>query len=220
MGFAVQIDITKDTATPMLARAREFILPSRLNPIVGRSAVNVYRKHLFGLNKTRPNKLGGARTNYYATAARQTNFKVISDDAVLISIPQIGIGQRYYGGVIKPRVAKFLTIAANPAAYGHRASEFDLEIVFGHDGQPIALATKSTRATQVTQNKRGKTVTKQIGRHGEIMFLLRRSVNQKPDPTILPYDEQVTAQIGRDVKSAFDRDIARGLQGSSNGGAS
>ncbi len=220
MGVSVEIKITKDTASPTLAAARQFMKPERLNPIIGRSAVNVYRKHLFGVNETRPNKLGGTRTNYYATAARQTNFRILSDDAVLVSIPQIGIAQRYYGGPIKPRVAKFLTIPANPKAYGHRASEFDLELVFGPGGQPIALATKSTRATQVTQNKKGKTVTKLIGRHGEIMFTLSRGVIQKPDPTILPYPEQVLAQVGIDVKSALDRDIARAQQGGGNGGAS
>jgi len=223
MSVATVIRITKDTATPMLAAARELMLPKRLNPIIGRSAVNVYRAHLFGVNESRPNKLGGTRTNYYATAARSTHFTILDDDTVLISMSQVGLALRFYGGTVKPKTAKFLTIPVNAKAHGHRAREFDLEIVFGEGGRPIALATKSTRATQVKQNSRGKNVTRQIGRHGEIMFLLVKSATMKPDPTILPYERTVLNAVAADVKEVFDRDIARSLQGSGNppaGGAS
>lgn len=217
MSYAAYLAITKDTATPALNAARNFMQPARLNPIVGGAAIEVYKTHLFGVNASRPNKLGGSRTNYFGMAAKLTNFREV-EGGVLISIPQIGIRQRFYGGVIKPKTAKFLTIPVNAAAYGHRASEFDLEIVFGQGGQPIALATISTRATQITQ-KGQWTRTKQIGRHGVIMFRLVRSVTQKPDPTILPYDEQVLKRVDKEVGSAFKRDIARAGQGSGNGGA-
>lgn len=214
MSLGITFTVSRDAITPVVKRFGGALKPERLNPILGRSAVNTTREHLFGLNLTRPNQLGGRRTNFYAGAARGTNFQA-TDEGVTVSIVQVGIAQRYYGGTIRPKTAKFLTIPVNPAAYGKRAREFDLELVFGPGGEPVALATKGNRGVSITQNKRGQIVKKQTGRHGEIMFRLVRSVTQKPDPTVLPYPELMAERIKKDVGSYFERVLAR-----NNGGAS
>ena len=90
----------------------------------------------------------------------------------------------------------------------------DLEVVFGEAGRPIALATKSTRAVQLTQNKRGQLVRKMIGRRGEIMFLLKKSVTQNPDPTVLPRTDEVAGAAIIAVNDSVDRAIKR--QGGAN----
>lgn len=201
MSFSIRIDV-RDRATPVVKAVDRALRPALVNPIIGRSATNTIREHLFGLNSTRPNQLGGRRTQFYAQAARSTQFQV-EGDFVIVSINQVGIAQRFFGGIIRPKNSKYLAIPVHPSAHGKRPREFDLELVFGKGGKPIALATKG-RAS-----KRGST------RLGEIMFRLVKSVRQQPDPTVLPYSEQIGLRIERDVDSYVDRAIERASGGAS-----
>lgn len=207
MSIAIPIDV-KETGSKVFHAIGQALQPAKIGPIIGRSATNTIRTHLFGVNNSRPNKLGGRRTNYYGQAARSTQFQM-QGDTVVVSINQIGIAQRYFGGTIKPKTAKFLAIPVHPAAHGKRPREFDLEVVFGEGGRPIALATKKTSDVRLRQTKRGKVTRSNVTRFGEIMFRLVKSVTQQPDPTVLPYDEQIEAGIDRDVGSYLDRTTQR-----------
>lgn len=203
IGIGVQVT---NLAAPASRRVARVLSPEYLRPVVGRAASNVYRTHLFALDRERPNAMGGQRTHFYAQAARGTQF-THDADGVTISIVNIGIRQRFYGGVIRPKNSKWLTIPANPAAHGKRAREFDLEVIYDGEGRPIALATKSTRAVQITQNARGNTVRKSIGRHGVIMYWLKKSVTQAPDPTVLAPIDKVAGAIISNVNAVVDRAI-------------
>lgn len=195
MPLAFQISIVNDKASGAVASLRAGLQPAQLNPIVGRAARNVYREHLFGLNRQRANRLGGPRTNFYAGAARATQFRVVGD-GVIVSINQVGIGLRYFGGTIKPVTAKYLTIPARAEAHGKRASEFpDLEILFGRNG-PYALARRVSTLISLRRNRGTSAIT--VGnrgvRGGEVLFWLVKSVTQQPDPAVLPYPELVAAR--------------------------
>jgi len=195
MSIAISIDVN-DTGTPIVRAVSRAMQLEAIGPIIGRSANNTIREHLFGLNQSRPNALGGRRTQYYAQAARGTQFQ-FSGDTVIVSINQIGIAQRYYGGTIKPKTSKYLTIPVHPAAYGHRAREFDLELVFGRGGQPYALATKAGG-----KGKNAHSV-------GEIYYRLVKSVTQQANPEVLPTNAEVDDAINTDVGSYLDRIVAR-----------
>lgn len=203
MSIAFQFTV-RDDARPAIAALAAGLRSDQVNPVIGASAVETYRIYLFGLNQTRPNALHGPRTNFYASAARGTHFK-FDGDYVVVSINQVGIRQRFYGGTIEPVTKKYLTIPVHPDAYGKRAREFDLELVFGLGGQPYALATKSTRSVSVTLTKTGRISKRLTGRHGEIYYRLVRSVTQKPDPTVLPAPDLVLKNINRDVLDYANR---------------
>lgn len=203
MSYAINIKV-QDGGTPYLRAVARAADPKTLKPIVGRSATNTIREHLFGMNQSRPNQLGGPRTQFYAQAARSTQFTDV-DGGVVISINQVGIAQRYYGGVIRPKNAKYLTIPASPLAHGKRAREFaGLVVLYSiFTKQPYALAIG---AVAYQDGKRVKNLSK---RAGEIVFWLKKSVNQEPDPTVLPYDELIYARVERDVNQVIDRAIER-----------
>lgn len=199
MSIAISFEV-QDTGTKILRTVSQAIQPARIGPIIGRSANNTIREHLFGVNASRPNKLGGKRTNYYAQAARATQFQM-QGDAVIVSINQIGIAQRYFGGKITPKTAKFLAIPASPIAHGKRPREFAGLVVLWSikTHQPFALAVG---ARAYADGKRVKNIS---NKEGEILFWLKKSVTQAPDKTVLPYDEQIDARIDRDVASYLDR---------------
>lgn len=182
--IGIRIKVT-DTATAALRRLHAGIQPARLAPIIGRSARNATREHLFSRD-AQGNKLGGPRTHYYGAAARATNFTT-EGNSVIVSIPQLGIRQRYYGGTIKPKTAKYLTIPVHPSAHGKRAREFgDLVVLFGRGG-PYALARKD----------------------GTVLFRLAKSVTQRADSTVLPTTEALGAAIRPDLEAHIARLTAR-----------
>ncbi|HSI08832.1 MAG TPA: hypothetical protein VK985_09575 [Rariglobus sp.] len=216
MSLAYQLSIAGPGLTAP-QRLKSALQPQRLSPVVGRAGVNVTRAHLFEKNRTAPNALGGRRTNYYAAAGRSTSFAFAGDDAVVVSISQIGISLRYYGGTVKPKKAKFLTIPVAPEAHGKRAREFgNLELVFGPNGQPWALATKGDRRVQITTNAKGKIVKKLVGRRGVILFRLVKSVTQAADPSVLPLPDVLMGA----VVSATNAHIERALKPPGNPSAS
>lgn len=191
-------------AAKRLARAMQ---PAAINPVVGRSGVNTLREHFFGLNASRPNKLGGKRTQFYADAARGTSSTVLPDGA-LISVNQVGIRQRLRGGEIRAGAngsgKKWLAIPARAEAHGKRAGEFnDLRFVLFRSGTAALVRADSTKLVR----KKGKLVAG-ASQGGEVMYWLKRSATQRPDPTVLPYPEQVAARLDRDVGAYLDRRIA------------
>lgn len=210
MSLAFRLDLT-DTVTPTGRAVAGALAPKQLNPIIGRSAVGTFRKHLFEVNRTRPNALGGTRTGFYASAARGTSFALVGD-SVVVTVSSVGIRQRVLGGTIRPKTAKFLTIPVAPEAHGKRAREFgSLVLVFGPGGRPIALATPEANVT-VFRKKRGtqERIGKSLGkRAGTILFRLVKSVTQRPDPTVIPNVAAVQAGVARDAGAYLDRLIAR-----------
>jgi hypothetical protein len=205
VSFGIKIDVT-DQASPAVKAVTRALKPDRLNPVVGRSANNAYRTYLFALNASRANKLGGKRSNFYTGAARATHFDVVPD-GVIISISQVGIAQRFFGGRITPKKSKYLTIPARAESYGKRAGEFpDLELLYNRRGQPYALAR--IQKTNIGYRK-GQVFNKgTVG--GEILFWLVKETNQQPDPTVLPPDAQVYEAIDTDVQAVVARAYARG----------
>ena len=192
MSVAVHISISGEGGA-IPRRVLGVLAPARLLPVVGRAGVNVEQRHLRALNQARPNGLGGRGTNYYAAAARGTSYSV-QPDGVTISINQIGIALHYYGGTVRPRAAKYLTIPAAPEAHGKRARDFgDLEVVFGREGRPIALARKA-------RGKRG---------FGTILFRLVKSVTQRPDPTTIAPRSELIAGVTTAIRSSVERATRR-----------
>ncbi len=190
--FGLRIQISQDTASPALAAATRGLAPASLGPVIGRAGRNAVREHLFSRD-SQGNALGGRRTHFFGQAARATNF-TMQGDTVVVSIDHIGIAQRFFGGVIRPKTAKYLTIPVHPAAYGKRAREFsDLEMIFGPGGQPVGLARKA----------KGKRT------FGEVYYLLVRQATQQPDPSVLPTDPQLEAAVLPEVESHLQRLVDR-----------
>lgn len=165
-GLSIEAKVKGEEKLAEVNRIIDGLEGVNINPVFGRAAVNVTREHLFKRNATHANRLGGARTNFYAGAARGTQFEVRPDGFVL-GIDQVGIRQRYQGGTITPKQAKYLTIPMSAAAHGKRAREFsDLK---------FAIVPGVGRA---------------LVRGDEVMYRLSKGVTQKADDSVLPSKEQ------------------------------
>lgn len=215
--IAYRIDIS-DLASPAVRNLGSGLEPAKINQIVGPAARDATQRHFQQLNRERPNQLGGRRTNYYLGAADKTSF-AIDGDVVIISIAQIGIRLRYYGGTVTAgkgissfsgKPTRFLTIAVHPKAHGKRASEFDLELVYNHNGEPVALATKPLQGPVPVRQKGKRKISRAIaGRSGEIYYVLKRSVTHKPDPSVLPAPDRIYGAVISNLSAYTQRLIAR-----------
>lgn len=188
--MSVTINIT-DNATPLLQRLQSRVRAGSLEKVMGQAATNTIKDYLFGLDATRPNKLGGRRTNFYAGAAKATTFTSMPG-YILIGVNQLGMRQRLEGGEINPVNAKYLTIPADPEAYGKRASEFsNLKFTFAVNKfgamQPALVEAAATRVGFGGRQKNGqRTVNRGSAVGGKVMFWLCRQANQKGDPSVMP----------------------------------
>ena len=207
MSAAITISVV-DHATPALDAAGAALQPAAIKREVGEAVRILVFNHLTKLNADRPNQLGGTRTNFYADAARNTSYAE-TNDGVTVTVNKQGIRQRFQGGTIRPVKAKYLTIPAIAEAHGRRASDFNfLQVIFGRGGRPVALGERD-QTNLVFRKRKGGTqkASQTIG--GRIWFWLVKSVTQKPDPSILPSDQEIeeTARqaISTAVAAAFQR---------------
>ncbi len=179
-GGVTIVTTVEDQATPMFQRLGAAVQRPDIRRVMGRAIATRLRKHFSQLDAERPNKLGGTRTHFYGQARRGVQQPDLTGDGVKVAINNVGIAQRYFGGDITPKVAKWLTLPVHPEAYGHRAREFgDLDFV-PLDGQRRAMLVRSSPDSP--------------SGIGEVFFLLVKRVHQEPDPTVLPSSEDLQGE--------------------------
>lgn len=216
MALALQFDIRGLDASPArIASLERSLAPERVSAVAGRAGVNRGRKHLLALNRERPNALGGRRTNFYQKAANSISVRS-EGDGVMLSFASVGLAQRYFGGTITAKNAKYLTIPARTEAYGKRASEFpDLELVFLENGPALIRRNQSTiKFRKSKEGNRRAVKTGELG--GEVMFWLKRSVTQRADPSVLPTDTEFYDEIEKSVRDYAQLQIDRASGGATS----
>ena len=195
--MSISISIS-GTAPGALSAFRAELATDGAKHAAGRGVRRLLMDYLGGLDASRANQMGGKRTHFYAGAARNVSYE-IDDDGATVSIHQVGIAQRYYGGTITPTPGhKFLTIPVDPDAYGRSAREFDnLSIQYGlsKGGKPRPMFLVQDNGYRYTTKKNRKTGVKEVTdatwQGGKIMYYLALSVTQKADPTVLPPDDLI-----------------------------
>ena len=203
MSLAYSVSI-KDAASQATLDLISRLNPARVNTFVGDRCFPLTQNHLL---KMPHNKMGATPVNFYADAARNTNRRV-SPEGVIIAINKIGIRQRVKGGRITAVNSKFLTIPIDPRAYGKTAAGFgdalQLVVIKGR-GAYLALKGEAVdNGLGKAKRKRGSAKSEPVQgpERGPIMFILKRSVTQQPDPTVLPSDAEYLDEALKGVSAA------------------
>ena len=187
-----------ERATPALKRIATELDSNAARQAMGEGVVELIQEHFYGLP---PNKAGFPTTRFWPRAAEATTCEEVSD-GVQVSISQTGVRQRLLGGSIKPVNGKFLTIPAIAETYGHGATEFaDLKVYHSNYGGWPALAL--ARATLVTDETGGINPD-------SVYYWLVRQVSQKPDPTVLPEDQEILEAASKAAQDFFTREKKTG----------
>jgi hypothetical protein len=181
---------------PVLGPLDSSLRSGELYEEIGRDTVKLIRDNFYSLPS---NERGFPTTHFWPRAAEATQYEA-GQDAVRVTVNQVGVRQRLLGGEIDPVRAKFLTIPAIAETYGHRAADFsNLKIVRGpfqmYTGRIVSLALVPadwTRDTSAPFSSAG------------VYFWLVSHVSQDPNPDVLPSDDEILDA----ALSAVDRFLA------------
>lgn len=209
--------ILLDEATPLLERVQSATQARGLALVAARAVGGLVKEHLYGLDAQR-HRFGN---HFYRQAGDSVTTSADSRGAV-VSISQLGFRQRFFGGTIRAKNVRYLTIPAAPEAYGHRAREFnDLDFAIVENPETGALQPALVRRAQ-TKIKHRRVKTKDGGVTfkassvatllPEVMYWLTPKVEQDADPTVLPYNEQMSARAADAVKTRLARLAIREAQ--------
>ena len=190
------VNIT-DGASPLLKALILKMNPNEIGRLVGLAVLEKVKAHLVQYDADHPNKLGGQRTNYYATAAANTTLDISSESAT-ISVVQTGINQRIYGGRITPKNSKYLTIPACAEAYAKRAGQFPnlIPMIRRKNGvvRAVALVEAQTQPLLPGFRKSGER-RRGAETGGKVYFWLVAEVNQIGEPGIVPSLEEIEGVV-------------------------
>jgi hypothetical protein len=192
----VTLSIT-DQASPALKNLLASAKAPALLRVGGRGVANRLRSHYDHLHQTRPNKLGGKRVNFWLGVKRSVQNPVLSGNAAVVAINHVGIRQRLQGGIIRPgrgtnrrtgRPIRLLAIPIHPDAYGRRPAERDdLDFIPGKRGGGVLVQSRMTNIRLGRRRKDGsRKITPESTTTGIALYALVRQVVQRPDPTVLP----------------------------------
>lgn len=192
MSLGVKIAV-EDKATADLRKLEGRVTPQRLAAEIGPRGTRLVQRNFLSLGK---NKRGWPTTNFWARAAKATNWQV-GTGFVMIGVNQIGVRQQLLGGDIRPVNAQALTIPISPVAYGHTAREFPgAFLLFTPKGAYIVQHGETVSASGEVKGPtlKGKKVLggnfKRRQRASlNFLFKLARGVSQRPHPEVMPSDE-------------------------------
>jgi hypothetical protein len=180
-----------------------------------RGVSNYLRDWFFNLDKTKPNKFGGARTHFFANTARSVQNPVISGGVSSVSINQVGLAARLLGATIHAGVGtssssgkptQFLALPARAEAYGKTPAQFhDLVFIREKRGNGGAMLVQALQ-TGVSVGKKAVRRLSEIG--GLVMFWLVKQVTIKPDPSLMPTDSQIVQAAVTPAESYLARRLA------------
>jgi hypothetical protein len=205
------VTILLDEVSPLLERVKTAAAARGLAVTGARGVGSLVRDHLYGLERQR-HQYG---KHYYRKAGDSVSARAVPQGAA-VSITQLGLRQRLFGGPIVPVNAGALTIPACPEAVGHRAADFPHQLQRKRVLDPKtgslrwALVRRASTAIRFRHRRRADgtvkyAITPSGFRDEKIMFWLVRRVYQKPDPTVLPSAEQMTACAVDAIKERLAR---------------
>lgn len=214
MAITLKLSVNQ-TVSRTAQELRDALKPGAIENAMGRGVANLVRNHLFALNQSRPNQLGGRRTNFWAQAARGTS-QASQPGGFTVSINQVGFRQRYQGGWIRPTGGKkYLTIPAVAEAHGRRASEFS-NLRFGFAAnkygnlQPALIEASATKVKFGRARKDGTRGVKSEGTGGKVMFFLSKRVFQQADASVLPTLPEMEAAAVAAADAVIAAALAKG----------
>lgn len=216
----VNVKIIADTATPDMQTAyRQFSNRAPLFDAMGRRIVRDTSRHVRNWGLTHPNKLGGRRTNYWATQSAKINpadvLAVDSSGATMTldggRMPGI---LRAFGDVVitagtKTAGVKYLALPARSESYGMKPRELPGLVLFWRGkGQPGGLSegVPMTRTKNTVRGAKGSTYFAP----GLVMYWFKKSVTQSQDRTLLPGEDDWTQSANAAAKEWKDIQLSKG----------
>jgi hypothetical protein len=209
--MAAKVTVTiKDGASYTLANLAKGLKFRRpLNAAVGKRGESELRAHFLARNQE-PNKKGWPAQNFWNRIRKATALATVDETGATIAISDPAIAQKIYGGEIKPKEGKYLTIPAIAEAAGRSARTFqNLEpLVRWMNGKRRAIALVEREASNIKYGRKRKDGTRSVthvsSSIGGVIYWLVEKVHQNEDPRALPSREKMETALRDEAKDYVD----------------
>lgn len=208
----------RDLATRDIQRAEETLSPEQLSMAGGRAVATRLRDHFQDREVSHSNKRGWPRQKFWSKAVKAVQNPAAATSltsrgsGAVISINQAGIALLYFGGTVRPIVARMLTIPAAPEAYGQRAKDFsDLVLDRRVNPETGKLQACLVQAQQTAVRLGPKSKKTGLRRYrgtkvgGKVLFWLAKDATIRPDKSVLP----TQSELERVSAAAIESTVAR-----------
>jgi hypothetical protein len=200
----IAVRVTRDGFARKMKRVREQVRnPRAMMAAVGREGANQLRGHFRKKDREEPNRLQGKREHFWLRVMRSTQAPVVDGAGrkVTISITHPAYAQKLFGGVIRAKRVRNLSIPQTAEAYGRAPAVFEretgLKLIFIRSTGVAFLATRRSLSLVL-----------------QIEYVLKPSVDQQADPRAFPdQDKFEEALLAR-----ADKVLQRELTGPTPGG--
>lgn len=182
-GFVVEIEQTVANRTA-------------LNKVLGNRLVDDLQDH-FRQRDTEPNKRGWPKSHFWADVAQATQLLRADDDEAVVTIADQRFPIHLYGGTVRPREKKALTIPLHPMAKGKFVrtleDETGLEIFRPKKkgGQPANILAAI------------------IGDRLVPLYALVTSATIPRDPRALPPLDELASGLAQEARAYLDRQLSK-----------
>jgi hypothetical protein len=189
----IALQLSSEPLTRLQAQAAKLGHAEDAGLVAGRAVRQLLVDYFTELDASRANKMGGARSHFYAKVAKSTsNPQPAGGGTVVIEINQVGFAQRWLGGEILPgkgmssssgSPTKYLAIPARAEAYDKAPGEMpDLEFV--PLGRNRGMLVQCLQVQIIRGKRKGEWRDETVG--GLVMFWLVDHVEQDGDPSVMP----------------------------------
>lgn len=190
----IAIELNEDSTVgqlrELLGRVRN---PQGMLRAVAKRAEGELKAHFNRRDQDSPNKLGGKRTNFWAQVEKTVFSEV--DDAngmVNLGVSHPAFAQKLYGGVIRAKSARALTIPVTAEAYGKTTAEFE--------------SVTGLRLFLIKPNNTALLASRLEGAQGiKVQYVLKAEVNQEADAEALPDRERMKEIIEETVREELGK---------------
>lgn len=216
--------VTKDTARPELRSLQAHMRDREaISRVAGVAGTQVLRDH-FTEREADPSShttaalLGARPVGLFAQFARGTHFETTADGVRLV-VSHPAIMQRLKGGRILPTGGRrFLTVPANQFAYGRRAREVGVNLVFAFAPRPgpgelkmmPALVAPEAVEKETGPARKDGTRRKKTVRPSGVYYWLIRSATHSADPSTVPTNDAIRAGVEAQIDGWVRERINKG----------
>ncbi len=182
--------------------------PPDLDPILRVVATNERLRRSFLKNwanaaamDARANARAKGGRRYWSDLARSIQVRRVSERAEEVSSSQIGAGLKQFGGTVRPKHAKALTIPIVPEAKGKTAYELE------RPDRPLFVVSEATGDPETV----GVLGYAKKSRKGDVssfhpLFVLRRKAQMRPEPWF-PTAQRIAELANREARIVYNKEL-------------
>jgi phage antirepressor YoqD-like protein len=193
-----------------------------LHKVLAAALADQLQGHFRDKNRV-PNRMNAPKTNFWNQIANATSVTEVSETGAVVSVAEDRFRIQLFGGEIRPKNKKALTIPLVKEARGLFARSYETKFntrlftikgrraLFERTGRPTESLIYQTNV-RVRQGKRALTIPLPARSGIRPVYALVPKVNIKADPTALPTREAIVTRLQEEANDFLSRETSKGGQ--------